>query len=122
MTNIIFKQQFTYPEELVKGFAIFLGWKEKLTKQVEIVDDNTTTPITVHFKEEEYNNPQTFLQYVDEKAREHTLLFTKSWAENLKQEQLESEVSLFKATLEPSLNAQIIKPVEDALISEIVIV
>ena len=84
MTNITFKQEFTYPEELVKGFATFLGWQEKLTRQIEVTDDDTTTPITTHIENEEYDNPQSFVDFVDEKAREHTLLFTKSWAESLK--------------------------------------
>ena len=119
---ITFKQQFTYPEELVIGFALFLGWKEKLTRQIEIVDDSTTDPVTTHFETEEYDNPQSFTEYVDMKAREHTLLFTKSWAEKLKQDYLNVQVDEFKAKVEPSLNAQIIKPVEDALITEIVVI
>ena len=117
---ITFKQQFTYPEELVKGFAIYLGWKEKLTRQVEIIDDDTTTPITIHLEMEEYDNPQSFIDYVDVKAREHTLLFTKSWANKLKTDALNAQVDEFKANIEPTLYTQIIQPVEDALTSEIV--
>ena len=109
--QITFKQQFTFNEEAVKGFATFLGWQEKLTKQIEIIDDETTTPVTSHFENEEYDNPQTFIQFVEEKAREHTLLFTKSWAEKLKQDYLNAQVNEFKAQVEPTLNEQIIKPV-----------
>lgn len=122
MTNITFSQHFTFPEESVKGFAIYLGWKEKLTRQIEIIDDETTTPATGHFENEEYDNPQSFTEFVEEKAREHTLLFTKSWAEKLKQEYLNTQVDNFKGTIEPTLYEQIIKPVEDALVSEITII
>jgi hypothetical protein len=118
--NITFKQQFTFEKNAVKGFALHLGWQEKLTRQIEVVDDDTTTPPTIHLENEEYDNPQTFSEFVDEKAREHTLLFTKSWAQTLKDSYLSQQVNEFKATIEPSLNAQIIQPVEDALVSEII--
>lgn len=116
MKNITFKQQFTFNEESVKGFAIHLGWQETLTRQTEVMIDDVPT-----LQNEDYPNPQTFAEYVDEKAREHTLKFTKSWAEQLKNSYLNAQVQEFKTTVEPSLNDQIIKPVEDALISEILI-
>lgn len=121
MKNITFKQQFTFNENSVKGFAIHLGWSEKLTRQIEVVDDETTDPVTKHFENEEYDNPQTFVEFVEEKAREHTLSFTKSWAQKLKQDYLSVQVEEFKATIEPSLDEQIIKPVEDALTSETIV-
>lgn len=121
MTTITFKQQFTFNESAVKGFAIHLGWKEKLTRQVEVVDDETTDPVTKHFESEEYDNPQTFVEFVEEKAKDHTLSFTKSWAQKLKQDYLNAQVEEFKAGVEPTLDEQIIKPVEDALTSEIII-
>lgn len=121
MTKITFKQQFTFNEEAVMGFAIHLGWQDKVTRQIEVVDDATTTPVTTHFATEEYNNPQTFTEYVEEKAREHTLLFTKSWGERIKKQYLNAQVDEFRSTIEPSLNAQILKPIEDALISEIIV-
>lgn len=122
MTNITFKQQFTFNEEAVMGFALYLGWQEKLTRVIEVVDDETTTPVTTHFANEEYNNPQTFTEYVDEKAREHTLKFTKSWGETMKENMIHAQTMQFRASLEPSLDEQILKPIEDALISEIVVV
>ena len=121
MTNITFKQEFTFNEDAVKGFALHLGWKEKLTRQIRVVDDDTTDLVTTHFEYEEYDNPQTFVQFIEEKAREHTLLFTKSWAQKIKQDYLNVQVDEFKATIEPSLDEQIIKPVDDALTSEITI-
>lgn len=121
MTNITFKQEFTFNKDAVKGFALHLGWKEKLTRQIRVVDDDTTDPVITHFEDEEYDNPQTFVQFIEEKAREHTLSFTKSWAQKLKQDYLNAQVEEFKAGLEPTLDEQIIKPVEDALTSEITI-
>lgn len=119
---ITFKQQFTFNEDAVKGFATHLGWQEKLTRQITVIDDNTTIPVTTHNEAEEYDNPQTFTEYVDMKAREHTLLFTKSWAQKLKTDTLNAQVDEFKANIEPTLYTQIIQPVEDALTSEIVVI
>jgi len=119
MTQITFKQQFTFEEEAVRGFAIHLGWKETLTRGVDIVNEDL---IMTRFEIEEYPNPQSFTDYVDEKAREHTLLFTKSWAEELKNNYLNAQVEALKTTVEPTLYTQIVKPVENALTSEIVVV
>jgi hypothetical protein len=110
--NITFKQQFTFNEEAVKGFAIHLGWKEKILVPVE--ENNPYSQM------EEIDNPQTFIDYVDEKAREHTLLFTKSWANKLKDEYLNAQIQTLKDDVEPTLYLQIVKPVEDALTSEII--
>lgn len=84
-----------------------------------MVDDETTDPITTHFENEEYDNPQTFSQFVDEKAKAHSLAFTKSWAETLKQQEIDRQVNELKETIEPTLHNQIVQPVEDALVSEI---
>ena len=90
---ITFKQQFTFNEEAVKGFAIYLGWEE---------DENT----------------ESFIDFVNNKAREHSLKFTKAWAEKLKQDYINQTV---KENIEPQLYQQIVKPVEDALINEVIL-
>lgn len=117
---ITFKQQFTFQAEAVKAFAIYLGWKEKLTRRIEVVDDDTTVPVTTHFEAEEYDNPQTFAEFVDEKAREHSLLFTRQYAEHLKTEILQAQINTLKEESESTLYAEIVAPVEQALISEII--
>jgi len=117
---VTFTQTFTLPESSVKGFAEYIGWQEKLTRQKIVVDDDTTTPETTHFEIEEYDNPQTFAEFVDEKAKAHSLSFTKSWAETLKQQEIDRQVQELKDTIEPTLQAQIVQPVEDALTSEII--
>lgn len=117
MTNITFTQTFTFPEQSVKGFAIYLGWQEKLTQKVETWTDELWWPI---FTTEEYDNPQTFAEFVDEKAKAHSLSFTKSWAEMLKQQEIDRQVNELKETIEPGLHDQIVQPVEDALMSEII--
>jgi len=113
---ITFKQQFTFNENAVKGFATFLGWQEKLTRQIIVQDDEVTT----HFEDEEYDNPESFTEYVERKAVEHSLEFTKSWANKLKQDEIERQVSELKESIEMPLHTAIVQPVEDALISEII--
>lgn len=119
MTNITFTHKFTFPEDKVKNFAIFLGWQEKLTRQIEVVDDDTTTPPTVHMEDEEYDNPETFSEYVDKLAKEHTLIFIKQWADKLKQDYVETQVAELKAQIEPVADDEIVKPVENALITSV---
>jgi hypothetical protein len=117
---ITFKQQFTFDEDSVKGFAKHLGWQEKLTRQIEVVDDETVDPVTTHFETEEYDNPETFIDFVDKKAREHTLRFTKQWAENLVYIEIENQKQSVENTIKTQLENDIIKPVEDALSSEVI--
>lgn len=118
MKTITFKQEFTFPEESVKGFALFLGWIEKFTRSIAIVDENGVD--TGNFEIEEYDNPETYIQYVERLSIEHTQKFTKAWAEKLKEDYLNTQVESFKEQTEPALYEQIIKPVEDALISEVI--
>jgi len=118
---ITFKQEFTFPEEAIQGFALFLGWQEKLTRQVEIVDqeETETQGRLTHFDNEEYDNPESFTELVARRAVEHSSTFTKSWAEKLKQDAINSQLEELRATIEPTLYAQIVQPVEEALTSEI---
>jgi hypothetical protein len=120
MTQITFKQQFTYPEESVKGFALFLGWQERLSREIEVVDDDTTTPITTHKSLEEYDNPQTFSSFVEHAAKEHSLKFIRSWAENIAQSELHNQIIAITNVTGAELHNQIVTPVEDALVSEVI--
>lgn len=119
---ITFKQEFTFPDEAIQGFALFLGWQEKLTRQVEIVDQEETELLgrLTHSENEEYDNPETSTEFVSRRAVEHSSVFTKSWAERLKQDAINSQIEALRATIEPMLYTQIVRPVEDALTSEIV--
>ena len=119
---ITFKQQFTFPDESVKGFAEYLGWREQLSRQIEVTDVEATeeNAALTHFENEEYDNPVGFAEYVEHKAIEHTLMFTKSWAVQLKNDIINAQVEEMKAIVEPQLHTSIIKGVEDALTSEIV--
>ena len=117
---ITFKQQFTFTEESVKNFAIFLGWQEKLTRQVE-KEDTAVEPPAIYTETEEYDNPETFTDYVDRLAKEHSAKFTNAYAVSLKEQEINRQVEELKATIEPAIDEQIIKPVEDALTSEVVI-
>lgn len=122
MKTITFKQQFTFPAESVKGFALFLGWTESLKRTITVVDesDGEGNPIASHFEEEEYPNPETYSGFVAKKAREHSLNFTKQWAQKLKEDAKEEQLSQLRDSLEPQLHEQIIKPVEDSLVDEFV--
>jgi hypothetical protein len=111
MKTITFKQQFTFNEEAVMGFAIFLGWRDMIETQSEYKDGEMARTIMIE-------NPESFTDFVDRKAREHSLEFTKSWAEKLKQDYINKTVA---ENIEPQLHEQIVKPVEDALISEVII-
>lgn len=115
METVTFKQQFTFPTESVKNFAIFLGWEEKLKRSVPKLDEEGKD--MGDFIIEEYDNPETFVEFVEQRAKEHTLQFTKRWAEKLKSDIIAQQVA---QKIEPTLNEQIVKPVEDALISEVV--
>lgn len=118
---VTFTQTFTFPESSVKGFAEYLGWQEKLSRQITVVDEETDgVLIASHFETEEYDNPQTFAEFVDERAKAHSLSFTKSWAETLKQQEIDMQVNELRDSIEPTLQAQIVQPVEDALTSEII--
>jgi hypothetical protein len=121
MTQITFKQQFTFEEEAVKGFALFLGWKEKLFNQIEVTDQEATDTQAklTHFEQEEVDNTETYIDYVSRRAKENSLAFTKQWAEKLKQDYISTQLSDLQTKIEPTLQAQIIKPVEDALITEV---
>ena len=112
MTNITFTHTFTFPKDKVKNFAIFLGWQEKLTRQIEVLDDNN---VVINFEDEEYDNPETFSEYVDKLAKEHTLTFTKQWANKLKEDYINAQVAELKAQIEPVADEEIVKPVENAL-------
>ena len=120
---ITFKQQFTFADSSIKAFAVFLGWQEKLTRQIEITDqeETETQGKLTHFENEEYDNPISFVDYVKEKAREHSLKFMTSWAEKLKADMLEVELNKVRVIAEPQLDEQIVKVVTDALIDEVII-
>lgn len=119
---ITFKQQFTFEETSVKNFAIHLGWKETLTRQITVVDetDEEGNATSSHFETEEYANPETFTEFVDKKAKEHSMGFIKSWAEKLKSDYMDAQIKELRDTAEPQLDLEIIKPVEDALTSEVI--
>jgi hypothetical protein len=116
---ITFKQQFTFPEESVKNFALYLGWQEKVTIY-NTVETESEFGINTTQVPEEIDNPQGFAEYVDEKAKAHSLAFTKSYAEHLKQEEINRQVEELRASIEPTLEAQMITPVIEALQSEII--
>lgn len=118
---ITFKQEITVSEELVKGLAKELGWQETLTRQIEVVDDDTTDPVTTHFETEEYDNPETFIQFIDKRAKEHTSNFFKPYGEKIVKEELEktgvlNQVETTKAQIEES----VLKPVLESLTSEVI--
>lgn len=126
MKYITFKQQFTFPEEAIIGFAKFMGWEEKKTREVMITvesdpEDETTSEPTVRYEQEEYDNEETYVAFVERKAVEHSQKFTVAWAETLKNQYIAEKIEALKAELEPQLHEQIIKPVEEALKSEIII-
>jgi hypothetical protein len=115
---ITFKQQITVPEELVQGLAIELGWTPTLTRQVEVIDDDTTTPPTTHFETEEYENPQSAEDFVDEKAKEHTTQFFLPFGEKLVAQAIaEAEAQVEQA--KEQAREQIIKPILEALTTTI---
>ena len=62
-------------EEITNQFALYLGYNPTLTRNIEIVDDEETTPPTVHFELEEYPNPETAEEYVAKRKAEHDDLF-----------------------------------------------
>ena len=114
---ITFKQQFSYEEEAVKGFAVFLGWKEKLVRRVlkEVTSNLEGVESTIStYENEEYDNPETYVQYVERKSKEHSELFTLAWAKSLVKEQVRLHGELQRETIE----AQILLPVKEALIVE----
>jgi hypothetical protein len=116
---ITFKQQITVPKELVQGLALDLGWTPKLTRQVEIVDDDTTEPITVHSEDEEYPNPVSAEEYIDQKAKEHTQNFFLPFGEKLVEQAVASAQAQVEHAKEMA-QEQIIEPILQALTTEIV--
>lgn len=111
MANITITQSFTFPEESVKWFAIYLGWREKITQQ----------KVSTNWEVEniEIDNPQTFASFVEEKAKEHTQKFVLQYANRLKQERLAEEAEKAKNAISPILDEEIINPIKEALVSSI---
>jgi hypothetical protein len=132
MNNLTFKQELTVTEELAKGFAIYLGWKEKLTRQITVVDDDTTDPVTTHFADEEYDNPETFIQFVDRKGKENTLNFYKPYSDLVVAQELEKtgipqqiqhveqEAQTVLENAKTEIENAVVKPIMDSLTSEVV--
>lgn len=114
---ITFKQQITVTEELVTGLSIFLGYKPTLTKENEVVDDDSTDPVTTHIETEEYPNPETAEEYVDKLAKAHTANFFKPFGDKLVQDEL---VKLGINEQKAQIENAIIKPVEEALVTQII--
>ena len=118
---ITFKQQITVSEELVTGLALFLGYQPTLTREITVVDDDTTDPVTTHIETEEYPNPETAEQFVDIKAKEHTSNFFKPFGEKLVQDELvKLGLDEQKKQAQTQLEEAIIAPVVTGLTSEVI--
>lgn len=111
MTNITITNNstFTYDREAVKAFAIDKGWKEKITPEGEIYA-------------EEIDNPETLEMFIQKDFDNYLKAYVTPMAIKIKNNELNRLVEEYRTEIEPTLHEQIVKPVEDALISEIVIV
>jgi hypothetical protein len=105
---MIFKQQFTIEDDLVKGFAEFLGWTEKIQTETDGIDVV------------ESENPETHIDFVNRLAKDNTLSFVTSWANNIKQKEIARQVEEFKNQIEPQIHAQVVQDIEDALTTEVI--
>lgn len=118
---ITFKQQITVPEELVTELAVFLGYEPTLIKQITVVDDDTTDPVTTHFEEEKYPNPESAEQYVDRFAKEHTANFFKPFGDKLVQDELvKLGLDKQKKQAQTEIELQLIAPVMKGLTTEVI--
>jgi hypothetical protein len=102
------KKAYTYEdtEENILFWATSKGYQPTLTRQIEVVDDDTTEPPTVHFETEEYPNPESVesfcVRYFDELIKKEITSPIKAQVEKSVREQLEAD---FKANIE-TLTAQ----------------
>lgn len=116
---ITFKQQITVSEELAHGLALDLKYQPTLTRQIEIVDDAEATPPLTHFEIEEYENPESAVQYVERLAKEHTAKFFLPFGEKLVAQAIADAQAQVEQAREQA-KAQIIDPIVDALVTEVI--
>jgi hypothetical protein len=113
---ITFKQQISVPEELVEAMAIEFGYKPLLTRQIEQIDyaeiDGEQIEQSRYFVTEEYENPQTSAEFIDNVAKQHTINLFKPFGNKL----VEQAVAEAKEQAE----AQIVEPIVNALSTEII--
>jgi hypothetical protein len=100
MKTVTFTHTFTFPEAAVIGFALYLGYKEKLQQNVE--GENRVIEI---------DNPESAIESITRLSKENSLLFTSQWARHIADEELAKQLAVIK----PQIDALILKPVEDAL-------
>jgi hypothetical protein len=108
---ITFKQELTVSEELVQGLAYELGWTDSI--QVQEVG----TPF-----ETSQENPESYTEFVQRKAREHMIEFFLPFGEKLVTQEIinqgiEEQMKQAKAQIE----AQIVAPIIEGLITEVVV-
>jgi hypothetical protein len=105
---ITFKQQITVPNELVLGLALELGWKESFT-----YTNNEGVEVTEQ-------NPQTAEQFVDERSKQHTMNFFIPFGIKLVEQEIKKlGFDEQKEQARAQIMQQIIKPVTDALTTEV---
>lgn len=113
---ITFKQQITVSEELVNALAIDLGYKPMLTRQIQTEEFIDPAPT------EEYPNPQSAEEFIDNLSKQHTINFFKPFGDKLvAQEIAKLGFAEQEAQARTQLEAQIITPVVESLTTEVVV-
>jgi hypothetical protein len=110
----------------MKTFAEFLGYEKTLVEMDKSVFPVIYTEIT---------NPESEEEFIDKKRQEYMEEFKKPYLTYLESEiyekkisgklyeaKCEAQMTFSKVTLEYRFDEKIIKPVEDALVSEIVVI
>lgn len=111
---ITFKQQITVQEELVEGLATFLGYQSTIIKEFEKEDGSKDI--------ENVFNPETPIEFIDRLAKEHTASFFKPFGEKLVQDELiKTGIDEQKKQVQEQIEAQIVTPIIEGLISDVVI-
>ena len=110
------------------GLALDLGWTEKLTRQITVVDDAKTDPVTIHFENEEYANPESYTDFVDRESTEYFKKFFAAFAQKLMDSKLmelgfDAEIQAAeerKAQAKEQALLEIVAPIEGTIVSEVV--
>lgn len=104
---ITITHSFSFNDEAIKGFAIFLWWQEKIQ---QFANEDCIWYIEV-------DNPESYIDYVKRLSMQHSEAFTTGYASHIVEEMVATEADRIR----PALEEQIIEPVKQALQVEVTV-
>lgn len=104
--------------ELEKARAVFLGWEERLTRQVKISPEAVIKgglAAAPYFSTEEYDNPETYQEFVKRKWQEHQDYFDDAFIKHLEEKKFEEKTEGIRESARAEIEA-VILPTNEELI------